>query len=124
MPRKKTDKPNLNLPVPIKGRDKSIFEGSEFSTTESGTETLTGSPTTALVKDVEVRCTPESVYETVSSVSETKALPGITVGTDVPLDILSKLEEEIYTILSDGKVRSIRGIKSKLKGDFSEVTEE
>ncbi len=123
MPRKKKEKPNLNLPVPVK-RDKSIFEESEFSTTESGTETLQPA-TTSLVKDTEVRGVPESVYETVSSVSETKALPGITVGTDVPLEVLSKLEDEIYRILSESHlILTIRGIKSKLKGDFSEVSEE
>ncbi len=123
MARKKKEQPNLNLPVPIGKREESIFADPAFSTTVTGTETLEPA-STAVVKDDRVIATPDPIYEAVARVKEQKALPGITVGADIKLEPLSGLEEEIYKVLSDGRVHSVKGIRSKLKDEFAQATEE
>ncbi len=123
MPRKKKEKVNLSLPAPIEPRERSIFEESDFSTTVRGTETLQPA-STALATETQVVSTPDPIYSVIETIKEKKALPGVTVGTDIPFEPLTGLEDEIFKILSEDRVNSVKGIKGKLKGKFSNVTEE
>lgn len=82
-------------------------------------EPLIGSPTTKIA-----RRKPDTIEGSFVTIQDEDDFPGIQAGSVISPEILSSLEEEIKRILKDGRINTVRGIKSKLGRDFEDITEE